>query len=724
MTHLGSPHDAYDFIEQIGDGSFGTVHKAQNKISHKIVAVKVMKKKYKTIEDCQGQFEPKLLHLIPAHINIVQLYDSFLSPTTCDLSFVMEYMDSGNLYQLMRERRHHNLPFNHCELKNMLHQILSAVSHIHSHQVFHRDMKPENLLLDYSTGRPIIKLADFGLARELKSQPPYTEYVSTRWYRAPEVLLRSTEYSAPVDLWAVGTIFAELITLEPLFPGESEIDQIYRICEILGSPGNKIIGQKSKRMQPEKRLSPGFARKKTKDLNTDLRTINTSTNSTISILDGGGEWKEGVRLAYKIGFKFPQLSPKPLESVIPNATESMLDLIRHFLFFNPCQRWSADTALRHAFFSETDGPVHAIVPVNHSEPITPPDNTAKKIFKDITPLDLLPIPQSPYQICPDWNTDHPVSRHGRLCSALKDDNRLSNSCTTHVDRFLHDPESVDNNAWLTQSRPIYSSHQKVHPVTDRPSSSHVWNKYNYAAHQQLRPSTPVVEHVSASNNVIPSASTSASKRHPNVSEEDPHRRFGHHLHHHLHHPHHNDYHNHNHNHNHHHHPRPPTTSTVTATTATCTSNSGFSIDRIPHYGNQLIKWAPPPYQIDHDHEITDPKRPESRRCRSPAPFSPSIVKHKYAPATNNSINPSCTYSNTTSIKPWTPATTSTTINTDKIMAESYARVSDKPQSTNRNSTSQRFNLWVPSNDEDEDQKQDDCPEDNNKRSVFSPLHLN
>lgn len=79
-----------------------------------------MKKKYNTIEDCQGQFEPKLLDLVPPHVNIVQLYDSFLSPTTCDLSFIMEFMDGGNLYQLMRERRHHNLPFNHCELRNIL----------------------------------------------------------------------------------------------------------------------------------------------------------------------------------------------------------------------------------------------------------------------------------------------------------------------------------------------------------------------------------------------------------------------------------------------------------------------------------------------------------------------------------------------------------------------------------------------------------------------------
>lgn len=79
-----------------------------------------MKKKYSCIEECAGQFEPKLLTLLPVHLNIVQLYDSFLSPVSCDLSFIMEYMDGGNLYQLMRERRNHGLPFNHCELRNIL----------------------------------------------------------------------------------------------------------------------------------------------------------------------------------------------------------------------------------------------------------------------------------------------------------------------------------------------------------------------------------------------------------------------------------------------------------------------------------------------------------------------------------------------------------------------------------------------------------------------------
>lgn len=79
-----------------------------------------MKKKYNCLEECEGQFEPKLLHLLPKHSNIVQIHDSFLTETTHDLSFVMEFMDSGNLYQLMRERKQHNLPFNNCELRNIL----------------------------------------------------------------------------------------------------------------------------------------------------------------------------------------------------------------------------------------------------------------------------------------------------------------------------------------------------------------------------------------------------------------------------------------------------------------------------------------------------------------------------------------------------------------------------------------------------------------------------
>lgn len=88
----------------------------------------------------------------------------------------------------------------------------------------------------YSQSTDSLKIGDFGLAREIRSMPPYTDYVSTRWYRAPELLLRSTNYSAPVDMFAAGVVLAELYNMRPLFPGNSEIDQMYKICSVMGSP--------------------------------------------------------------------------------------------------------------------------------------------------------------------------------------------------------------------------------------------------------------------------------------------------------------------------------------------------------------------------------------------------------------------------------------------------------------------------------------------------------
>jgi len=120
-------------------------------------------------------------------------------------------------------------------------QIFQGLAFMHRHGFFHRDMKPENLLC---CGPELVKIADFGLARETRSRPPYTDYVSTRWYRAPEVLLHSINYNTPIDLWAVGCIMAELYTFRPLFPGTSEIDQIFKICSVLGTPDkvyNSII---------------------------------------------------------------------------------------------------------------------------------------------------------------------------------------------------------------------------------------------------------------------------------------------------------------------------------------------------------------------------------------------------------------------------------------------------------------------------------------------------
>ena len=112
-------------------------------------------------------------------------------------------------------------------MKVLLYQILSGVAHCHAKRIIHRDLKPQNILIDKNAK---IKIADFGLARAFSiPNRPYTEEVATLWYRAPEILLGSIEYSTPIDIWSVGVIFVEMVTKMPLFMGDSQIDQLYRI---------------------------------------------------------------------------------------------------------------------------------------------------------------------------------------------------------------------------------------------------------------------------------------------------------------------------------------------------------------------------------------------------------------------------------------------------------------------------------------------------------------
>jgi serine/threonine protein kinase len=122
-----------------------------------------------------------------------------------------------NIYQLMKDRTS-SFPEN--QIRSIMWQTIAGTAYMHKHGFFHRDMKPENLLVKGD----MVKVADFGLAREIRSRPPFTDYVSTRWYRAPEILLRSTNYNSPVDIFACGAIMAELYLLRPLFPGNNETD--------------------------------------------------------------------------------------------------------------------------------------------------------------------------------------------------------------------------------------------------------------------------------------------------------------------------------------------------------------------------------------------------------------------------------------------------------------------------------------------------------------------
>lgn len=280
----------YKTIKKLGDGTYGSVVKAVNKQTGELVAIKILKRKYKTWEECIQLREIKSLKKLN-HPNIVKLKEVIRENDM--LYLVFEFLEQ-NVYQLMKERQKH---FPEARIRNIVYQIMQGLAYMHKMGFMHRDMKPENLLAIRDT----IKIADFGLAREIRSRPPFTDYVSTRWYRAPEVLLRDLRYNSPIDIWAMGAMMAELYTLRPLFPGSSEADEIFKICTVLGTP--------------------------------------TAQN-----------WPEGLKLAQKMNFKFPQIAAPAFNTLVPNASVEGVQLMRDMLKYDPSKRPSAAQALQYPWF--------------------------------------------------------------------------------------------------------------------------------------------------------------------------------------------------------------------------------------------------------------------------------------------------------------------------------------------------------------------------------------
>ncbi|XP_015370502.1 PREDICTED: cyclin-dependent kinase 2-like [Diuraphis noxia] len=223
----------YDKLEQIGEGTYGVVYKALDKQTNKFVALK----KVRMESSAEGvpstaMREISLLKEIN-HENVVKLYDVIMSDKKLFLVFEFMDYDLKKVLELRRKEFGFGLP--EPQIKSYLYQILNALAYCHIHRIVHRDLKPQNLLVNTAGG--IIKLADFGLARAF-SFPlrNYTHEVITLWYRAPEILLGAKVYTMAVDLWSLGCIFTEMMTLRPLFPGDSEIDQLFRIFRTLGTP--------------------------------------------------------------------------------------------------------------------------------------------------------------------------------------------------------------------------------------------------------------------------------------------------------------------------------------------------------------------------------------------------------------------------------------------------------------------------------------------------------
>jgi serine/threonine protein kinase len=184
----------------------------------------------------QTMRELQAIHRLPEHKNVVYLYEVHRE-VDGNVHFVFEYMSQGSLHDLIERRLRQNLgPMPEEEARVLLHQLLLGVQHLHTHGVIHRDIKPENILLSDDNGRLVCKVADFSVARHESEPLPITNYVSTRWYRAPEILLSATKYDSAVDIWAIGTVAFELLQNEPLFPGRDETDQLRLIFSCVGTP--------------------------------------------------------------------------------------------------------------------------------------------------------------------------------------------------------------------------------------------------------------------------------------------------------------------------------------------------------------------------------------------------------------------------------------------------------------------------------------------------------
>jgi serine/threonine protein kinase len=228
MSELGyGKIESYNKLEKLGEGTYATVFKGQSTINGSYVALKEIRLEHDEGAPCTAIREVSLLRQLK-HANIVTLHDIIY--TEKSLTLVFEYLEK-DLKQYMDDCN------NIMSIKNVrlfTYQLLRGLAYCHSKQILHRDLKPQNLLINT---RGELKLADFGLARA-KSIPTktYSNEVVTLWYRPPDVLLGSTDYSTHIDMWGVGCIFYEMISGKPLFPGTKVEDELYLIFKTLGTP--------------------------------------------------------------------------------------------------------------------------------------------------------------------------------------------------------------------------------------------------------------------------------------------------------------------------------------------------------------------------------------------------------------------------------------------------------------------------------------------------------
>ncbi|XP_066376737.1 cyclin-dependent kinase B2-1-like [Miscanthus floridulus] len=301
--------DLYEKLEKVGEGTYGKVYKAREKATGRIVALK----KTRLPEDDEGVpptalREVSLLRMLSQDPHVVRLLDlkqGVNKEGQTILYLVFEYMDT-DLKKFIRGFRanHEKIPAQ--TVKILMYQLCKGVAFVHGRGVLHRDLKPHNLLMDRKT--MALKIADLGLSRAITvPMKKYTHEILTLWYRAPEVLLGATHYSTPVDIWSVGCIFAELVTNQPLFPGDSELQQLLHIFKLLGTPNEQMW--------------PGVGKLP--------------------------NWHV-----------YPQWKPTKLCTLVPGLDSDGYDLLEKLMAYEPAKRISAKKALEHQYFNDVNKEVY------------------------------------------------------------------------------------------------------------------------------------------------------------------------------------------------------------------------------------------------------------------------------------------------------------------------------------------------------------------------------